>query len=115
MPERAGILFDAFYLPSRMPNQMRSKLVQSFEVAFGKKPTIGEYREKGFCTMSLALDIMVTIDGVERLRSDPHDSVVEDVQNIDAGQISTGMPCSAGFNNGKKRTTEGNGFKLEVR
>jgi hypothetical protein len=42
--------------------------------------------------MAFALDVMVMVRIMKCLRADPHDAVVEHVENIDAGKVPAGVP-----------------------
>jgi hypothetical protein len=42
--------------------------------------------------MTFALDIIVTVGTLKRLRVDPEDAVVEHVEDVEAGEIAAGVP-----------------------
>jgi len=64
--------------------------------------------------MPLALNVMVMLRTSESFRTDPHNAVVEHVQNIDTGEISSGMPCTTGFDNAEKGFSVLDRFNLEL-
>ncbi|HEX3444162.1 MAG TPA: hypothetical protein VHS80_05555 [Chthoniobacterales bacterium] len=48
--------------------------------------------------MPFALDVVVAVGAMKRLRPYPHDAVVEYVEDVQTGKITTGMPGAAALN-----------------
>src|SRR5258708_2164360 len=97
-----------------MPDEMRSKPVQRIQFAPRKKTPIGEHGKKRLRTVPFALNVMVVLRASESFRTDPHDAIVKHVQDIDTGEISSGMPCTAGFDDAQKGSAVLDRFMLEL-
>jgi len=62
----------------------------------------------------LALDVVVAVGALKRLRADPQDAVVEDVEDVEARQIAADVAGSAGLDEPQQGFAILDGLPLKV-
>jgi hypothetical protein len=84
---------DAVHVAGGMANIVRAVAVQFFQIAFREKAAISQHDKQRFSAVAFALDVIVVIEIVESLGPYAQDAVIEDIEDVYTGEVTTGMPA----------------------
>ncbi len=89
--EAAGVVFAAGNGAGRMSDEGGVVLAEGVELFEGEKTFVGEDDVEGFDGVAFGLDVAVAVGVGEVLWGDVEDAVVEDVEDVDAGEAAAGV------------------------
>lgn len=91
VPQRAGIMFDTIDLVGGVSNKMGLELIDGLQIFEREEAPVSEHGVEGLDRMALALDIAVSIGVCEIFRGDIQNMVIQDIQDVNTGQIPPGV------------------------
>src|SRR5262245_40824428 len=93
-----------------MTDEWRLIATHRVECCFREKTFVGEYRVERLDRVTFALNKPIPVGVLSLLWGNVHHVIVENVQDVDAGQASTCMALPGIFDNGQEGPTVLDGF-----
>src|SRR5436305_1742088 len=97
-----------------MADEWRVVLAEGVELRVGKESSVGEDDVEGFDGVAFGLDVAVAIVVAHHLGGDAEDAVVQNVEDIDAGETAAGVAGAGALDDLEESPAVGEGFEGEL-